>query len=148
MKAKDFLTRIFRVTFVASLLASPAFLPRLRGASLTEIYGFNTPSSPAAGLVQAGDGNLYGTTSGGGRYGCGTVFKLTTNGDLTFLHSFDGADGAGPRTDLIMGLDGTLYGTTSGYSGVLPQNSPTNGITVFHITTNGDLTTLAAINLD
>ena len=55
---------------------------------------------PAAGLVQDAQGNLYGTTYYGGAnwcgvpnqpYGCGTVFKLDTNGNETLLHSFEPA---------------------------------------------------------
>jgi uncharacterized repeat protein (TIGR03803 family) len=74
---------------------------------------------PYAGLVQAADGNLYGTTESGGAYtnqsgaGCGTVFKLTTNGVLTTLFSFNGTNGLFPQAGLVQGSDGNLYGTTS-----------------------------------
>jgi uncharacterized repeat protein (TIGR03803 family) len=74
---------------------------------------------PYAGLVQAADGNLYGTTESGGAYtnesgaGCGTVFKLTTNGVLTTLFSFNGTNGLFPQAGLVQGSDGSFYGTTA-----------------------------------
>src|SRR4030095_6410865 len=44
---------------------------------------------PLAGLVEATDGQLFGTTAGGGPCGVGTVFKITAAGTFTILHSFD-----------------------------------------------------------
>lgn len=71
------------------------------------------------GLVQATDGNLYGTAGSGGNdcasgggEGCGTVFKITTAGTLTTLHRFDGTDGAVPSAALAQATNGTFYGTT------------------------------------
>jgi uncharacterized repeat protein (TIGR03803 family) len=74
-------------------------------------------SFPAAGLILANDLNFYGTTTSGGAYGQGTVFKLTPSGILTTLYSFcqDGtpcADGAEPYGGLVQGTSGLLYGTT------------------------------------
>src|SRR4029453_4785074 len=69
---------------------------------------------PAAGLLEASDGALYGTTSGGGEEG-GAIFKLNKNGSgFTLLHSFNSrvGDGAAPSCQLIEGSDGALYGTT------------------------------------
>ncbi len=77
----------------------------------------------AAPLVQANDGNFYGTMTYGGNYdgacgvfGCGTVFRITPDGTLTTLHRFSGYDGAFPYSGLIQGRDGYLYGTTNGLS--------------------------------
>jgi uncharacterized repeat protein (TIGR03803 family) len=75
--------------------------------------------NPGAALVQASDRNFYGTTNGGGvnnncEYGCGTVFKITSGGELTTLHSFNGADGQPPYAALVQATDGNFYGTTAG----------------------------------
>jgi uncharacterized repeat protein (TIGR03803 family) len=70
---------------------------------------------PFAGLINV-KGTLYGTTSYGGAYGGpnggGTVFKITTSGSETVLHSF-GASGDGSRVNAaLINVKGTLYGTT------------------------------------
>jgi uncharacterized repeat protein (TIGR03803 family) len=98
---------------------------------------------PVAGLVQATDGEFYGTAAGGGLSNGGTVFKITPAGKLTTLYSFcslpNCADGSGPSAALIQATDGNLYGTT--YTG--GANCPPYGCgTVFEITTAGSLTTL------
>jgi uncharacterized repeat protein (TIGR03803 family) len=89
--------------------------------------------APAAGLVQAGDGNLYGTTGYGGTKGFGTVFQITTNGVLTSIYSFDPgqSDGGFPEAPLCVGLDGYLYGTTT------TNGSDSLGGTIFKMSTNG-----------
>jgi uncharacterized repeat protein (TIGR03803 family) len=70
--------------------------------------------SPAGGLIADDQGNLYGTTFGGGTDDKGVVFKLTPKGRETVLHSFTGgADGANPSATLIADGKGNLYGTTS-----------------------------------
>ena len=74
--------------------------------------------APSGGFVWDADGNLYGTTYGGGDEqdcggGCGVVFKLDTNGNQTVLYTFsDFADGQQPSAGLTLGPDGRLYGTT------------------------------------
>src|SRR5271167_281288 len=70
---------------------------------------------PNGGLVQATDGNFYGTTAAGGTNGWGTVFKITAAGSLTTLHSFDDLfDGSGPLdAQLVLAPDGYFYGTTA-----------------------------------
>ncbi|MEY2854586.1 MAG: hypothetical protein RL030_1718, partial [Pseudomonadota bacterium] len=84
--------------------------------TLTTLYGFPSgkaaPMLPYAGLVQAPDGNLYGSTMRGGAADAGTVFRLTLAGELTVLHEFTGKDGQNPEGTLIVGHDGNLYGTT------------------------------------
>ena len=98
-------------------------------------FGFAEGYSPVAGLVQASDINLYGTTSIGGPGGGGSVFRVTPAGTLTTLHSFSGTDGFQPFAGLVQGTDGELYGTTY-YGGA--QSSGT----VFKISLQGALTTL------
>jgi uncharacterized repeat protein (TIGR03803 family) len=114
-------------------------------------------ATPKAGLIQASDGNFYGTTSGGGATsdsedagdgGAGTVFKITPMGALTTLYSFCSlkdssgqcVDGEYPQGVLIQANDGNFYGTTSGggASDVLENVAGT----VFRITPAGALTTL------
>jgi uncharacterized repeat protein (TIGR03803 family) len=67
---------------------------------------------PSAGLVQASDGNYYGTTGGGGALGGGTAFMITPGGTYTQLYMFAGnAEGSSPTATLVQGADGNLYGT-------------------------------------
>ena len=87
-------------------------------------------------LVEAPDGNLYGTTESGGTQKKGSAFRLTKQGQLTTLVSFDGTNGARPQAGLIVGSDGNLYGTTLA-GGVGDRG------TVFRMTTAGALTTVA-----
>ena len=72
-------------------------------------------ANPVAGLVQGTDGNFYGTTALGGEHSLGTVFKITSAGSLTTLHSFSGSSGEGadPFAGLAQGSDGNFYGTTA-----------------------------------
>jgi uncharacterized repeat protein (TIGR03803 family) len=124
---------------------------------LSAIHSFcsqtNCPdgAQPFAGLVQASDGNLYGTTSVGGigqscpvQGGCGTIFKITPSGKLTTLYSFcaqaNCADGSNPVSTVVQATDGDFYGTT-----VAGGNSQclANGCgTVFKISRAGKFTTL------
>jgi uncharacterized repeat protein (TIGR03803 family) len=109
---------------------------------------------PAGPLLQAADGNLYGTTQqGGASYtststGFGTIFKMTTDGMLTTVHSFTASDGAYPGS-LIQGADGNLYGTTQyGGAGNCPQGGtfPDGCGTIFRITPAGSFTELYSFN--
>src|SRR5208283_4207146 len=104
-------------------------------ATFDRLYSFcSQPSctdgdTPRGGLIQATDGNLYGTTNDGGSNGFGTVFKITPSGTLTTLYNFcsepDCPDGTYPETGVIQATDGNFYGTT--------------GSTVFKITPSGTL---------
>lgn len=97
---------------------------------LTTLYSFCSQPNCVdgqyvlAGLIEATDGDFYGTTEAGGEgsvecsEGCGTIFKITSAGSLTTLHSFnDLTDGAYPDAALVQGTDGNFYGTTVGTSG-------------------------------
>jgi uncharacterized repeat protein (TIGR03803 family) len=113
-------------------------------------FGGDHGNSPET-LMQASDGNLYGTTYGGGGNN-GSIFRLTTNGQFTALHNFSGLpngqnfDGANPMGRLYQGRDGCLYGGT--------RNGGTNLIgasgygTFYKITTNGDFYTLCSVGVD
>ncbi len=128
--------------------------------ALTTLYSFCSQpnctdgANPAAALVQASDGNLYGTTlSGGTGYqgdqcqgpsGCGTIFKITPDGALTTLYSFcsqlNCTDGGEPAARLVQATDANLYGTTEAYGGTNHYG------TVFKITRTGTLSTLYRFN--
>src|SRR5580658_7912973 len=92
--------------------------------TLTTLVSFDgtNGSAPAASLIQASDGNLYGTTEYGGPINgceggfnpCGTVFKVTLSGTLTTLHTFVYSDGAFPVSPVVQGTDGNFYGTNQG----------------------------------
>jgi uncharacterized repeat protein (TIGR03803 family) len=112
--------------------------------TLTTLYSFcavinctaGAGANPYAGLVEAANGDFYGTTAGGGvQSDYGTVFQITPSGTLTTLLSFDGTDGAYPYAGLVQATDGNFYGTTQ-FGGANAKG------TVFQITPSGTLTTL------
>ena len=123
------------------------------GSKFKTLYTFtgdNDGSAPVAGLIFDQAGNLYGTTAAGGSgtgcnsNNCGTVFKLTPNGDGSWtksvIHSFnnDGVDGQGPNTDLTFDQAGNLYGTTPvGGKSSCPGGVVGCGI-IFQLTPNSD----------
>ena len=100
----------------------------------------NDGASPAACLLQATDGNFYGTTPAGGLLGQGVVFKMTARGAITILHSFPDStvtnDGATPQASLIQGSDGNFYGTTStggaAGKGTVFMMTPSGTMTILH----------------
>jgi uncharacterized repeat protein (TIGR03803 family) len=101
-------------------------------------YNYTDGVWPYAGLADV-HGTLYGTTSQGGAYpcgsaSCGTVFSITTSGTEKVLYSFNGSDGSWPIAGLI-DLKGVLYSTTS-------QGGAYDAGTVFSLTTGGTETML------
>jgi uncharacterized repeat protein (TIGR03803 family) len=110
----------------------------------TTVYNFSELAAPLSGVIQASDGNLYGTTyyGGGGSctFGCGTIFQLTPEGALTTLFNFAGTNGAAPG-ELVQAGNGDFYGTTlsGGAGGAYGLDG--NG-TLFEITSGGALTML------
>jgi len=103
--------------------------------AFTVLYSFTggaDGASPWGGLMQARDGNLYGTTTSGGTYGYGTVFQIAPGGWFNTLVQFEGYNGASPGAAMIQGVDGNLYGTTE-------EGGGAGDGTVYRIGINGPL---------
>ena len=139
---------VFKITPSGTLTTLYKFCPQ-RPA------GCPDGANPVAGLVEGADGNFYGTTStGGNSTGAGTLFKITSGGELTTIYSFCSRpsckDGALPVAGLVQGSDGNFYGVTElggahgEHSSVCAFNVPPDSGcgTVFRITPGGKLTTL------
>ncbi|HEY2444645.1 MAG TPA: choice-of-anchor tandem repeat GloVer-containing protein [Rhizomicrobium sp.] len=120
----------------------------------TELYKFKGPPGdgyrPAGNVIMDASGNLYGTTSWGGRAGCfadegcGLVFELSSNRTETVLHFFNGEkrDGSNPSAGLIADSAGNLYGTTE-FGGSSNNCNGANGCgTVFEMAPDGTETIL------
>jgi uncharacterized repeat protein (TIGR03803 family) len=110
---------------------------------ITTLYTFCptapcTDGSTPTGMIQASDGNLYGSTYFGGSDNAGTIFQLTPAGEFKLLHSFcsvaDCADGDSPNFPPIQGNDGNFYG--AGYDG------GTGGGVFYELTASGTYTVL------
>ncbi|MGC1373966.1 MAG: choice-of-anchor tandem repeat GloVer-containing protein [Candidatus Sulfotelmatobacter sp.] len=80
--------------------------------TLTSFNGTNGQHPAYGPLLQGGNFTFYGTTSGGGANGDGTIFEITPQGVLTTQYSFDGAHGANPWDGLFLNVDDTFFGTT------------------------------------
>ena len=126
----------FFLFFATAAIGSPA---QITFNTLVNFYRPTTGAYPLGSLVQGPDGNLYGTTSQGGTYDFGTVFRITPSGRLTTLYNFCAQsgcpDGNGPGAGLVQAMDGNLYGTTT-FGGAHDAG------TVFKISLSGALTTL------
>jgi len=115
------------------------------GGTFTTLYKFGSQNNDQhniyGGVTLDTSGNLYGTSLYGGSFGncsggCGTVWKLSSNGTETVLHSFDGSDGAYPfGGKLKIDEQGNLYGLTS-------WGGTSNAGTLFKITSGGTFSVL------
>lgn len=87
---------------------------------LHSLNGTSEGSQPFAGLLQATDGNFYGSASGGGSTscsgGCGTLFKIALPSTFSVIYTF-GTSAAGPNVTLIQHTNGLLYGDTENGGG-------------------------------
>lgn len=102
----------------------------------TTLYRFTGAAdgaNPFSSLIQAGDGDFYGTTVTGGANGGGTIFRITQDGQLTPLYSF--AEGDSAFAGLVQAADGNFYGRTVNTLG---------GATIFQLTPGGDFNTIYA----
>ena len=133
---------LYGTTSVGGAFGNGTIFKITQSGSLTTLYSFSGATdgkTPLATLLQGHDGTIYGTTSDGGAFGKGTLFKLTSNNSLTTLFSFDGFSGANPSSRLVWGNDGNLYGTTP-YGGAFGFG------TVFKISPKGQMTILYSFN--
>jgi uncharacterized repeat protein (TIGR03803 family) len=115
-------------------LGSPARASN-QGYTYEQLFVFSGDTNgygPEGALVQAADGNFYGTCAEGGQptsncptCGYGTVFKMTPSGYLTTIAWFGYTNGAYPYGAMIEATDGNFYGT-AGW--------------LFRLTPGGDLT--------
>jgi uncharacterized repeat protein (TIGR03803 family) len=111
------------------------------GGVLTGIYNINAGSSnnggygdggqPWGAVIQASDGNLYGTTSNGRSHEDGVVYKVALNGTgYTVIYNFRDSDGSAPAGGLMQGSDGFLYGLATA-KGTLTQYYGPGGVPLF-----------------
>ncbi|HEV3057022.1 MAG TPA: choice-of-anchor tandem repeat GloVer-containing protein, partial [Vicinamibacterales bacterium] len=121
------------------------------GGTVTILHDFTSSGSdggyPTSALIQASDGNFYGTTMFGGSSNDGTIFKMTPGGAVTVLHSFDArVDGFIVIDPVIQGADGNLYGSAeeggpggpSGSAGTLFRISFDGAFSLLHVFDAGD----------
>ena len=126
------------LTFAVAL---PFSTPAANAQTYSVLYNFGlkrgdplVPAFPGA-IAQGRDGNLYSTGEEGGANNLGAVFKITPEGKLTELYSFDGTHGSLPTSGLTLATGGSFYGTT------LAGGTSNQGV-VFRITPGGALTVL------
>lgn len=122
---------------IGAALTSQVAIAQSNSFTLSTLVNFTGANGalPASNLIQASDGNYYGTTLHGGSDGFGSVYQLTPAGLLNTVHSFTGADGRYPYGSLVEGADGNLYGTTT-EGGAMEQG------TLFRLSFDGALVTL------
>lgn len=142
-----------KMSCIVSAFCVAAGMPAA-GQGFTVIHDFagyltESGAQPASGLIQATDGNFYGTTASGGggscTFGCGTIYKITADGAFTVLYSFQEPDW-GPSSSLIQATDGNFYGTTA-WGGGSSNCYFTNGCgTIYRITPQGRFTTVYSFN--
>ncbi len=124
---------LYGTTFEGGMYRSGSVFRVNPNGSLTRLHSFCAQTGcpdggfPLGTLIQATDGNLYGTTTLGGPacpavdYSCGTVFRMTLAGDLTTVYTFclqaGCPDGGAPSGAIVQASDGNIYGTAGGGPG-------------------------------
>jgi uncharacterized repeat protein (TIGR03803 family) len=110
------------------------------GSAVSLVHSFgdilDDGATPISELLPAVDGNIYGTTSAGGAFGLGTIFRVSPAGQYEVLHSFRGDDGSDIEAGLVQAPDGSLWGAAAAGgpsgSGVLFRFVPGKGVMVVH----------------
>jgi uncharacterized repeat protein (TIGR03803 family) len=120
-------------TLVLALACCFVLVPSTWAQSFNVIHNFTggtDGANPLNGLMMGASGYMYGTTSAGGAYNNGTIFRIAPTGLFQTLYAFQGgADGSSPQSFLIEDSQGRLYGTTT-------AGGAFGGGTVFRITNN------------
>jgi uncharacterized repeat protein (TIGR03803 family) len=134
--------RILRTALALIFLSTFGFTQTYTFSTLVNFTGADQGPGFPSNLIIDSSGNLYGTSYLGGKYGKGTVFKVTPAGKVSVLHSFAGqpSDGASPYDALARDKSGNLYGTT--YSGGTVNTCSDGCGTVFKLTSAGKETIL------
>jgi uncharacterized repeat protein (TIGR03803 family) len=139
---------LYGTTYGNILAGGPGTVYRmpLGGGSLYTLYNFTGGADgehPEGSLAPDTSGNLYGTTSGGGSNGNGSIFKLGLTGTLTPLVDLTSSEGSNATAPPILGSDGNWYGTTfsggANSNGIVYQLTPSGTLNVLHtFSGNGD----------
>ena len=114
MKAYSLVALGLLALSLASTMAASA-----QGLKVLYTFHGSDGAGPETQLALDSNGNIYGTTAGGGAsicagYGCGTVFVISPKGKLLRSYSFNGSNGAYPLAGVVRDSAGNLFGTTSG----------------------------------
>lgn len=139
MKSSNFCLILGLALACGALIFSMA--GRAQAQTLTPLAEFDGANGfqPFGSVIQATDGNFYGTTTNGGGHGYGNVYRITPSGEVTSIYNFckrlNCADGETPESTPVLGSDGNLYGTTTDINGF-------GHGTVYKMTLSGELTTL------
>ena len=134
MRLKGFPSLLLSLAIAAPTVAS-AQVPYQVIHTLEGLDGENAQS----GLVKGADGHLYGTATGGGAEGVGTIYRIRANGTFRVIHTFRVSapqNGMNP-VSLIRGRDKHLYGTTE-YGGVISNGEgPIGDGMIYRLNWNG-----------
>jgi uncharacterized repeat protein (TIGR03803 family) len=104
------MSKVRKFLLLATLFALvPAHARATSRLTTIVVFHGTNGAQPSSDLLQAEDGNLYGTTMEGGADNIGTLFKLTPGGALTTIASFSGPNGKWPSGKLVQGKDGSLF---------------------------------------
>jgi len=127
-----------RLLLFVLLLPIAAGAQTYRESTLVSFSSFNDgPVLPSGGLIIDMTGHLYGSSQGGA-HNLGAIFRVTPEGMVSVLHSFNGNDGSYPEVNPIRDQAGNLYGTTSQGG----ADADCSCGTVFKLTSAGEFTSL------
>jgi len=142
---KSLLTLTYVVAF-AAITSSLAVGAQAQTVTFLAQFNGKNGNGPFGSVVQATDGNFYGTTAGGGAHDEGEVYRITPSGKVSTIYSFcsqpNCTDGALPSSAPILGNDGNLYGAVAFGGSNAAQNTPSGSGAIYKMTLGGEITTL------